>query len=426
MSAPTSDRDLLERLKAAALANGPEASDCEALAERLLAVGATGIAVRWRTWGLLPADPDRLLEGIEEARRQLLQGGEGASEQAPPLPEAWRALQQRITAGASSQELEDAVRQRMKEPLPPRDALLAFSDQLLNADAPRAALMVLDPLMREAAGDARLCNRLAGVQRACGNAHQAELWSRLSLRADPKQPLIWFQLARLLLDQEAHDEALECAEAGLGFAEAHPWGLKLRANALLASRGWHTYAVLRERGGLPADPDFVAALDRERQRWEARAGFSAAQAPAPLPLDARLRLRSLFKTNTSPVALIHGRTGDALRWLLETGAWAEAPAVIPLASRDPLRVASSLRAAGFRLQAERSLRELTALTDLSLIVLERPPGRRLPLALGKALGSSALILAPFGLLRLAERRLGWHGGWELFAGAAGEAQQRAA
>ena len=418
MNAPTSDRDLLERLQASALADGPEAADCEALADRLVAMGASAMAARWRSWGLLPPEPGLLLQGLEDARTQL--GGDGLEHGndrgQPPLPESWQALQQRIADGASALELEQEVRQRSEEPLPGRDALLEMSEQLLAAGAPRAALLTLDPLMREAPGDAPLCRRLAGVQRACGNAHQAELWSRLSLRADPGQPLLWFQLARLLLDQQVIDEALECAETGLGMAQAHPWGLKLRANCLLATRGWHTYGILRERGALPDDPAFVAALNRQMQAWEERSSLAAAGAPPPLPLDARLQLRTLLRANAGPVALIHGRSGAVLRWLLDGGAWPEPPEVLPLASCDPLRVAASLGAGGFSLQPERPLRELRAVREVGMIVLERPPGRWLPRVLAERLHSKTLLLAPLGLVRLAERRLGRHGGWELFAG----------
>ena len=418
MSAPTSDRDLLERLQASALADGPEAADCEALADRLVATGASALAARWRSWGLLPPEPARLLQGVEDARTHLDEGGleHGNGRGEPPLPESWRALQQRIADGASAQELEQEVRQRSEEPLPDRDARLEMGEQLLAAGAPRAALLTLDPLMREAPGDGPLCKRLAGVQRACGNAHQAELWSRLSLRADPNQPLLWFQLARLLLDQQVIDEALECAETGLGMAQAHPWGLKLRANCLLASRGWHTYGLLRERGALPDDPTFVEALNRQMQAWEKRSHRSAAGTPPPLPLDARLQLRTLLRATAGPVVLIHGRSGAALRWLLDGGAWTEPPEVLPLASCDPLRVAASLGAGRFSLQPERPLRELRAVREVGMIVLERPPGRWLPRVLAERLHSKTLLLAPLGLVRLAERRLGRHGGWELFAG----------
>ena len=91
-----------------------------------------------------------------------------------------------------------------------------------------------------------------------------------------------------------------------------------------------------------------------------------------------------------------------------------------MGSRDPLRVADELKTTGFPVQQERSVRHCAALAGLGLIVLERPPGRRLPLGLATLLRSPALVLAPVGLVRMGERRLGSHGGWELFAGAAAE------
>jgi hypothetical protein len=44
-------------------------------------------------------------------------------------------------------------------------------------------------------------------------------------------------------------------------------------------------------------------------------------------------------------------------------------------------------------------------------------GRRLPLPLAAALDWPVLLLAPAGLLQLPQRRLGRHGGWELFGAA---------
>jgi tetratricopeptide (TPR) repeat protein len=414
MSAMTTDRDLLDRLAAEVLAGEPDPSDCDLLAERLVAVGATAAAARWRTWGMLPAATDQLLEAIGEASLQLLEGG-GSLRARSPMSETWRSLQQRLDEGAPPAELEGWVQRLKDDPTPGKEALMELSQRLLAAEAPRAALAALDPLMREAVVDALLANRLAQVQRACGNTHQGELWSRLSLKAQPDQPLVWFQLARLLLDQGVLDEGLECAEAGLGYAPSHPWALKLRANALATSRGWHTYERLRERGGLPADADFVASLDAERSRFQRRSTLGRRR-PEPLALDARLRLRSLLKPVKEPIGLLWARSGEALRWLLEAGAWSTPPEVIPHASRDPFRVAEELTAAGFTVRAERPLRRLNDLERIDLTVIERPPGHRLPLLLGSQLRGPGLVLAPVGLVRLSERCLGRCGGWELFAG----------
>jgi hypothetical protein len=56
------------------------------------------------------------------------------------------------------------------------------------------------------------------------------------------------------------------------------------------------------------------------------------------------------------------------------------------------------------------------LEQADLVVLERPSGRRLPLRLGPWLSSSALVLAPVGLVRLPDRQIGRLGGWVLFRG----------
>jgi hypothetical protein len=202
----------------------------------------------------------------------------------------------------------------------------------------------------------------------------------------------------------------------LGYAAAHPWGLKLRANALAASRGWTTYERLRELGALPADAAFLDSLDRERLRLQRRASLGR-RWPGPPALDARLRLRNLLKRVEAAVVLIHGRHGEALCWLLEAGAWTTPPEVIPVASRDPFRVAEALGAAGFSVQAERPLRRLSELERIDLTVIERPSGRHLHLLLGSPLKGAGLVLAPVGLIQLPGRSLGRCGGWELFAGA---------
>ena len=88
-------------------------------------------------------------------------------------------------------------------------------------------------------------------------------------------------------------------------------------------------------------------------------------------------------------------------------------------SREPGRV-QELSAGGCRVEQARWVRNRAALGGLDVLVVERPPGKHLRLGLGAALRSSALVLAPVGLVQMKERRLGRHGGWELFAGAAPE------
>ena len=55
----------------------------------------------------------------------------------------------------------------------------------LFSNDPTARLAVAEEL-----GRASLAQRLAELQRECGDAQQAELWSRLSLRLEPRQPLL--------------------------------------------------------------------------------------------------------------------------------------------------------------------------------------------------------------------------------------------
>ena len=409
---------LLERLAAALERGEPEPETCEAMADQLLALGAGGAAARWRSWALLPPAAEVLHQGLAEARRLL----GGAPEEASPLPPAWSALVQALEAGAPAQRLAALARELRDAAGPAAPAQpqrLELSRRLQRAGAPQAALVLLDPLMPAAVADAVLAQRLAELQRECGNAQQAELWSRLSLRLEPRQPLLWFLLARVLLDQGVLDEALHCAETGLMQAPGHAWGRKLRLNSLAAAGGWHSVAQLCKAGELPADPAYVSGLEAQRRRYRRRLGRAE---PPPLGLEARLRLRALLRGQPGPLLLLHGRSGEALQWLQRQGIWSELPEVQPLGSRDPLRLAECLGGAGFRLGPERPLSALAQLSEpAALLVIERPAGRRLPRQLAACLERAPLLLAPRGVLRLPQRRLGQHGGWELFGAADGQA-----
>lgn len=420
MSVLIPDQDLLERLAAAAASGTADPDDCEQLAARLTALGASAAAARWRSWGLLAPDGERLRAEIERARRWLA-GESSAAQQVVEVapPAGWLQLEQRLAEAAGPTELEflawqlrPALTDGAVEPL------LELSQRLVQAGAPRAALVLLDPLMPAGRQEPRIANRLAEVQRACGNGVQAELWSRLSLRVQPRQPFVWFQLARLLLEEGAPDEALGCAEAGLLYAPGQPWGLKLRARALVASRGWWSYDRLAQAGALPEDPQFRAHLEAERARYRRQARLGLRR-PAPPGLEERLRLRGLLRPIEAPVLLVHGRSGEPLRWLLEAGVWSQPPPVVPHASRDPLRLVEELTAAGFVVQPEQPLLQLAELGTVGLLVVDRAVGRRLPRLLAEPLRRARLVLAPQGLLALAGRPLLRCAGWELRAAAAG-------
>lgn len=407
---------LLERLEASLSQGEPGADDCEALADQLLAIGAGGASARWRSWALLPPAAGSLQRELAEARRLLL-GEESANAALPP---AWSELLQRLEAGAPPAVLLALVRA-----LPPAAAQppeleqqrrLEWSRRLQRAGAPQAALALLDPLMPEARRQAPLAQRLAELQRECGHIQQAELWSRISLRLNPQQPLLWFLLARLLLDQGVLDEALQAAETGLEQTPGHPWGLKLRLNSLAAARGWHSFDRLVQAGALPADPAFVEALAAQRRRYRRRARLGRGT-PPPLGLDQRLRLRALLRRHDGPVALLHGRSGAVLRWLQQQGVWGELPELQPYGSRDPLGLAAQLGPAGFVVRPELPLSALAQQQRPALLLIERPAGRRLPLPLAALLEQAPLLLAPMGLLRLPRRRLGQQAGWELFGAA---------
>ncbi len=408
---PLSDQALLERL-AAGLLNGPfELELCEQLAQRLLAQGQAGPAARWQGWSLVPPDRERLLKGLGEATLLLLSTQRTIS--ASTGPTAWQELTRHLDEGAGPAPLAAAVRAALAEPLPTRALVLSSCDRLLAAGSPQASLGLLARLLAQGEPDTALCNRLAWSHRAIDDAGRAELWCRRSLAIETAQPLMWFQLARLLVEGSTHDEALECAEAGLRFAPSHPWGLKLRARALATVGGWRTLERLSELQALPDDEAFMLGLARLRP--SARTGL-ARRRPADPPLDLRLRLRGLLRGLKGPALLVHGRSAEALVWLAAMELLPLGLQVQPVASRDPLRVAETLAAVGLAVTGERSRHALWQLDRADLVVLERPSGCRLPLHLGPWLRSSALVLAPAGLVWLPERQIGRLGGWELFRG----------
>lgn len=409
-----SDDDLLNRLETSALADEPEVEACESLADRLTALGATAAAARWRSWALLPPTAQQVLAGIAEAR-QILVGG--LEPQGPPRPPGWVALDIGLEHGASAETLERLVRDLEEDPEDAVEQRLALARRLLQARSPKAALAALQPLVAEACGDARLSLRMVEVHKACGHLHQAELWSRLSLGAQPAQPLLWFLLARLLLDQGVMEEALDCAEAGLSHAPNHPWGLKLRSHVLVANRGWHSFDRLEELGGLPVEPDFRSWLEEERSRYRRGPGLGL-RVPSLPGLDGRLHLRGLLR-DSGEVVVVHGRSGAPLSWLLEAGVWTEPPVVVPYASRDPLRLTEELTASGFSVLREQPLRQLQDRQRIALLVVGRAAGRGLPRLLAEPLRRSHRVLAPRALVRLPGRILARAGGWELLEGGEG-------
>jgi hypothetical protein len=406
-----SDDDLLNRLETSALADEPEVDACESLADRLTALGATAAAARWRSWALLPPTAQQVLAAIAEVR-QILEGG--AEPQNPSRPPGWVAIETGLEHGATAEELERLVRELDGDPEDAVEQRLALARRLLQARSPRAALVALQPLVSEACRDPRLSLRMVEVHKACGHLHQAELWSRLSLGAQPAQPLLWFLLARLLLDQGVLEEALDCAEAGLSHAPNHPWGLKLRSHVLVANRGWHSFDRLAELGGLPDEPDFRSWLEEERARYRRAPGLGLHMPPLP-GLDGRLHLRGLLRDG-GEVVVVHGRSGAPLIWLLEAGVWSQPPEVVPHASRDPLRLAEELTASGFSVQQEQSLKHLQDRQRIGLLVVGRAAVRGLPLLLAEPLRMSHRVLAPRALVHSPHGILAHVGGWELLEG----------
>ncbi|MCP9790342.1 hypothetical protein [Vulcanococcus limneticus] len=340
------------------------AGACEAVADWLMGLGHAAQAARWRSWSLLR-----------------------------PAEAQWRAGLVELEA------LLDAPRRgaELADPLATRDRLAARA---------------------HAAGlPAQLCRSVAVLEEEHGDPWEAERWYRASLRAQRAQPLVWLLLARLLLQQGWTDEALLAVETGLQLAPGHPWGLKLRGHALLATRAWVSLAELERCGALPAELD----LPGERHRRQPRPLWPG-PAPSPLPLPLLLALRRDLLRRPALWLLLHSRRAAPCVWAAEQELLPPDLLIQPIASRDPLAVRQALGTMPCRCQPEETsglLYDLPA--PVGLVVVERPLGRGLHRALGLLRQQPAPppMVAPVGLLAAGEgagayRERLRHAGWCLW------------
>ena len=400
----------------------PSAQHCEELADRLMLAGAGAAAARWRSWALLPAEPSQLLAALGEATFVLRE----------PVDEqhaAWAPLLAALEQNRPSQDLDGQVAAALDRTgaLPPMEVVDGVVGRLEQAGAARAALRLLEVLWGEqrqlGVNAPALCNRMGRLWRQLGDPYQAELRFRLSLEQLPEQQLVWFQLAKTLLDQGQPDRALHNAEQGLLCHPGHDWGLKLRVHALRAMGGCASLRLLQRQGLWPADAELCAALlrgldhadgqERRARRW---AGSSTPSDSAELQ-----HLAEELNAKPGPVLLLQGRRAQPVAWLARQELWPMERPVQPVASRDPWRVRQCLEAQGVEVAEEQPLVKACLGPKPALVVLERPDLGSLPLELGPWMHDPEVAwLAPAPLVRPSAHRLRWHeAGWRLWTAQSG-------
>lgn len=408
----SNDRALLEAI-AQPLAEGnlPDPAHCEALADRLMLAGAGAAAARWRSWALLPPGTEQLLVGLGEATFVLCEPAEAGQVLWAPVLEA-------LDRQAEPQQLDAVVEQALQGagPLPQLEVAEGIVGRLEQAGAARAALRMLEPLWLEQRRFGlvapALCNRMARLWLQLGDPVQAELRFQLSLEQAPEQPLAWFQLARLQLEQGQPHRALHSAEQGLQCHPGHIWGLKLRVRALEAMGGWASLEQLQRLGLWPDDDALCAGLARglgAGRRWEQRRRHMEPQ-PGPGVGEALSILARSITERPGPLLLLFARSGAVVRWALGQGLWPADRLVLPVASRDPWRVRQDLEEAGASAADEQQLVEACRNVQPLVVVLGRPSTAALPLEIRPWLEDPSVAwVAPVGLLQPLRTPADWEG-----------------
>lgn len=385
--------------------NGAIGALCEQLANTLLGLGATGPAARWRTLSLVDPSHAELAAALEHTRQIL--PGLGLSQPAPSTEQPQDARLAAALAGEA--------------PLPQAGLVADWALNLVAAGDASSALSLLERQALSNGLRPEHCNAVASVLLQMEQWWEAERWLCTSLTHNRRQPRPWFSLARLLLQQGVLDEALEAVQQGLRIDPASDWGLNLRARIVLAGGGWRSFDRLAAANdGLPGDPSAQLELKRARRQW-GRRGF-ARHDLAPLPLPMRLQLRRLLPTQ-GLVVLLHGHHADPLAWLVEQEVLTTGLTVQPLASREPLLVSEKLAQAGFSTLSEQPaawMKQKPGEADepanepVELLVIQRPMGSRLPLALSGLLPRVKRLLTPVGLAAPPQfiAKASWNG-WQL-------------
>lgn len=369
----------------------PESFDAYGkVADTLMSLGYAAEGARWRSFGLHPPPPQRLKRSIRELRR-LLPGSTSVAG-SPGIPALRRV-----------QNTDDPER------------ILEIVQGLLESGDLHRARVHLRTLAHRQNLTPALCNRVGMLEERAGEYRQAEAWYRISLRQIPAQHMVWFPLAKVLLEQQAWDEALAAAEQGLRLSPGHPWGLKLRTKALAATGAIETLTLLARHGGIAVEVLTVSPEEKvaRRQRLLRSRSWSP---PPSLSVLERMRLKRMLSQRSPFWVMLHGRGPTPLEHLREAALVPENLVLQPLASRDPMALRNALgeRVADIRPEEPTSL--LSRLDDIGLVVLHRAHRACLPVVLRSVFERSIPIIAPAHWLR-APRGYGvvaHHSGWELF------------
>ena len=367
----------------------PSSEACDSLADRLMGLGYAAQAALWRRWALLPPELKHLEESIADLRQRL---------QLDPAASASSGL-----SGRSGHPLDPELALRQAQVLLEQEDLTGARRLLSRV----ASQMGLPPA---------LCNRVGMLEEQAGEYWRAEWWYRTSLQQVPSQHMVWFPLAKVLLWQEAWDEALSAAEQGLRLSPGHPWGLKLRLQALRAVGAVFTLSKLAALGGLPSGENgaHFAAAEADRQRR--LRNLASRPTPPDLPMVEKIRLRTLLGQRPPRWAILHGRSAGPLAMARDAELLPNELEIHPIASRDPLALRACLSEYRLDLRAEEPLSSLPSLPRLGLVVIHRSMRRSLPRALSQLMRDGVPLLAPAGWVQPSSdhNRLLVHSGWELW------------
>lgn len=343
----------------------------EAIADQLMAKGYGAEAARWRSWSLVQPINNNLNSAIA-ALKELSLGKPGL------LDKTKQILNQ------AQQFYDQGLLQQAKDSL----ESLAFTNSL----------------------PAAICNRVGMLEAQFGDHWRAESWYRTSLLQQAAQPQVWFAITRLLLNQSSWDEAIETVEQGLAFSPKHPWGLKLRMQALQLSKGWRSLALLDSKEELPQ-------LDQRHGLLTSGRSFQCKKLKLDLNLQEKLYLRSLLVNLPACWWALNFRQANLLFWAKEQELLPENLTLKVIASPDPIGLQADLNKLCELTIQVNSIYNLVGETAPGLFVLARGPLKALPRALAPWLNNESVpLLAPIGLLNqpLARSMVFRFGGWELW------------
>jgi len=343
----------------------------EAIADQLMVKGYGAEAARWRSWSLLQPSSSNLNQAIAELRE--------------------------LSLGRPS--LLDKTEQ-----------ILDQAQQLYSQGFLQQAKDLLESLAFTNSLPAAICNRVGMLEAQLGDHWRAESWYRTSLLQQAAQPQVWFAITRLLLNQSSWDEAIETVEQGLIFSPKHPWGLKLRMQALQLSKGWRTLALLDGKNELPQ-------LDQRHGPLTAGRSFQRHKTWLQLDLQEKLHLRHLLINQPACWWALNFRQADLLLWAKEQELLPKNLTLKVIASPDPIGLQADLNKLSDLTISVGSTYGLGNEIAPGLLMLARGPHGALPRALAPWLNNESIpLLAPIGLLNKppARKIVFGAGGWELW------------